>query len=113
MSEPSFQEILLQDPLSRVTRQERTRLLLSSFVAVVIAKAGIIPTKIESIGVEFSSSNRASIVVLAGVVVAYFLLAFLIYGLFDIWLAIVRGGQANVKDIARMREKEPDIPMAE
>jgi hypothetical protein len=110
MLEPEFVEILLQDPLSKVARQERTRLLVSSFVALVIAKAGIIPTKIEALGVEFSSSNRTAIMVLAGVVVAYFLLTFVIYGLFDISLVIFRGGRANVRAIARSQKQHPDGP---
>jgi len=102
-------DVLLRDPLAENTRRERTRLLLSSVGALVVAKAGIIPTKIESLGVTFTASNQRAIVVLFGVVVAYFLLAFLIYGLFDIMLAIEMGGRANLSEKAAMK-KYPDVP---
>jgi hypothetical protein len=103
---PSNIELLLRDPLDEVTRRERTHLLLSSLVAVVVSKAGILPTKIESLGIEFTSSNRHAIIVLLGVVVGYFLLAFIVYGFFDIYFVFSSRREANAEELSKLVEEE-------
>jgi hypothetical protein len=113
MGDPTFDDVirtdqlLLQDPLSKVSRQERTRLLVSSVCGLIVAKAGILPNKIESLGIEFSTSNRKAMIIILGFVVLYFLLAFVIYGFFDILLAFVAAGYANVREIGRLESKFP------
>lgn len=109
MSEVRFVQILLQDPLSRTSRQERSRLLLASLSALVVAKAGIIPTKIAALGLEFTPSNRKAMIVLIGIVVLYFLIAFATYAFFDIILAISTGGEANTREIAESKQRYPNI----
>jgi hypothetical protein len=101
------ERLLLQDPLSKVSRQERTRLLLSSMCGLVVAKAGIIPNKVESLGIEFTSSNRKAMAVLLAVVVLYFLLAFVIYSFFDILLAFLGAGAANTQYVSEFKKKYP------
>jgi hypothetical protein len=105
---PSNLELLLRDPLAEVTRRERTHLLLSSLVAVVVSKAGILPTKIESLGIEFTSSNRHAIIVLIGVVVGYFLLAFIIYGFLDIYFVFSSAKEADVDELSKQVQLERD-----
>lgn len=113
MDEPTFDELfrpdqlLLQDPLSKVSRQERTRLLLSSVCGLVVAKVGILPTKIESLGIEFTTSNRKAMIGLLSVVVLYFLLAFVVYGFFDIFLAFVASGLAHVHQLSKLETRFP------
>ena len=74
----------LRDPLSDVTRKERRSLLGASLVAAVVAKTGLVPTKIESLGIDFSTSDQALLLKSGAVVVAYFLTAFTVYGAIDL-----------------------------
>jgi hypothetical protein len=110
MPQMTVEELLLRDPLSDVTRQERSRLLLSTLVSLTVSKAGILPTRISTLGVEFSPTNRQAMLVLLAVVVGYFLLAFVIYGYYDIFLAMSLAGHEMVRDIGDRRETRPEIP---
>jgi hypothetical protein len=47
MTDPN--EILLEDPLGKITRQERTRLLVSSLIGIIVAKAKVVPTEITAL----------------------------------------------------------------
>lgn len=74
---------LLGDPLKEVTRKERRALLAVSVAALTIAKAGIFPVKIESIGIEFSAANKPVLLYIILGVVVYFLVAFAVYATSD------------------------------
>lgn len=67
------------DALSPLTRKERQYLLIASGAGFVIAKAGIVPTKIADLGIEFSEANRGALLKCLAGIVAYFLVSFLIY----------------------------------
>jgi len=110
MPQMTVEELLLRNPLSKVTRQERSRLLLSALVSLAVSKGGILPKQISTLGVEFSLSNREAMLVLLAIVVGYFLLAFLIYGYYDIFLAICLAGKGMGRDIEGFRERHPEIP---
>jgi hypothetical protein len=79
----SLGEVELGDTLSETTRKERKALLGVSLAAMVIAKTGLIPSKIENLGIEFSSQDRATLLYLIVVAVVYFLTAFVIYAWSD------------------------------
>ncbi len=76
--EPPWQK-LLGDPLKEITRKERRALLGVSVVAFLVARTGVLPRKIESIGVEFLSDNRPTVLLTLAAVVAYFLVVFAVY----------------------------------
>jgi hypothetical protein len=58
--------------------------LAASAIGIVIVKAGLIPTKISALGVDFSQADQRTLLwVLLGVV-AYFLVMFVVYALSDI-----------------------------
>lgn len=76
-------DILLQDPLREVTRKERRNLLGVSAIAITMAHAGIVPERISVLGVEFSKVDQRSLLILISVVVLYFMLAFVFYGITD------------------------------
>lgn len=107
MDRTSLEEILLTDPLSEITRGGRTRLLLSTLVAWAIGKAKILPTKIDTLGITFTTSDRNAILALTGVVVAYFLVEFAIYAFFDILRNFIVAGHENVREISELEEKYP------
>jgi hypothetical protein len=104
MPNQSTLEILLSDPLGKVARQERNRLLVTSLIGLAVAKAHILPTKISSLGIDFSGANQRAFVVLLALAVLYFLLAFAIYGLMDVFLSLA---------IARKAQREAYIRAAE
>lgn len=83
MTNNSERDLLLHDPLSEVTRKERRMLLGVSIVGVAVQKAGLVPSKISALGIEFAKSDQSAILSLLALVVLYFLTAFIVYGISD------------------------------
>ncbi len=83
MDEESWVEVFLKDPLAGTTRRMRSSLLGSCVLGVVIAKTGLVPSKIADLGIEFTADHRASLILIALFAVIYFLVAFLVYALSD------------------------------
>ncbi|MGE5693339.1 MAG: hypothetical protein ACM3YF_06120 [Candidatus Zixiibacteriota bacterium] len=83
MAGESPYELLVGDPLREVTRKERRALLGFCAIAIVVVKTGLIPNKIVALGIEFSSADQKSLLVVLALVVLYFLVAFLIYAFSD------------------------------
>lgn len=75
--------IRVQDPLTRVTRMERRNLLAASFIGVIIAKTGLVPSKVSALGIDFDHADQSALLKMFAIVVVYFLLAFLIYAASD------------------------------
>ena len=75
---------LLDDPLRDVTRKERRYLLVSATLGVFVSRAGILPTKITSLGVDFSTGDTVMLLKTLFGIITYFIVAFTIYGLSDI-----------------------------
>jgi hypothetical protein len=73
----------ISDPLSDRSRKSRTWLLVCSVIGFAVTQVGLVPTKITALGLEFSSGDRSSIVVLIFVVTLYFLVMFGLYALAD------------------------------
>ncbi len=69
----------LGDPLSNVARKQRKGLMLSSVVGIVAITTGLIPKEISTFGIRFSESDQRTIELLNLSVVAYFMIAFLLY----------------------------------
>lgn len=76
----------LTDPLSEVTRKERRNLLLASTAGVLVAKMGLIPARISVLGVEFSPPAQQAFISLMSLIVGYFILAFVFYGMADFFV---------------------------
>ena len=77
-------EIRLRDPLSAVTRTERRTLLGVSALGIVIAKSGLVPSKINALGIEFDHADQRALLKMLSAIVTYFLIAFLIYAASDL-----------------------------
>jgi hypothetical protein len=82
---------ILGDPLHEVTRKERRTLLGVSVLGFLVAKTGLIPTKISALGIEFDRTNQQTLLVAFAVVTAYFTVAFFTYALADFlaWLKAI------------------------
>jgi len=75
--------VALKDPLSEVTRRERRALLALSTLCYVIARVGLVPTKISALGIDFNHSDQKTLFrILAGILV-YLIVAFVIYASAD------------------------------
>ena len=85
------------DFLSDLTRKERRNLLAASAIGIVLAKTGLVPTRIAALGIEFSPTDRATLLKCVAGVVAYFLFAFLIYA-GDDYVAIQHAGVKRYLD---------------
>ena len=80
---PNPMEIRFREPLSEVTRKERTALLAVSAVAITVSATGLIPTKISALGIEFGHSDQASLLLVLQCIVGFFMAAFVFYAAFD------------------------------
>jgi hypothetical protein len=113
MAQKSAFEYRLQDPLSEVTRKERRALLAASTVTIVVTKTGLIPSKIEALGISFSPGDQHSLLLVLGAVVLYFLVAFITYGLSD-FLAWKLAFNVSIRDrmerdfLAKKKNKDLD-----
>ena len=83
MANETVGDVRLRDPLSDVTRKERRFLLAISVFAITIVKAGIVPTKLTALGVEFGKTDQQSLLWVLGLITLYFLIAFIIYAASD------------------------------
>jgi hypothetical protein len=73
----------LKDPLSQVTRAERRMLLGISALSIFVTSTGLIPTRVSALGVDFGQSDQRALLLVLALVVGYFLVAFIVYGLTD------------------------------
>ncbi|MDP2035824.1 MAG: hypothetical protein Q8L04_00455 [Ignavibacteria bacterium] len=109
-NQKSVSEIRVQDPLSEVTRKERRNLLISSFVGLIIVTTGLVPTKINSFGIEFSTTQRDSFFVLTSILIFYFLATFIVYASSDFvaWRISFNATRlGHLKDLEKERDPEP------
>lgn len=100
--------ILLKDALSEVTRKERLYLLGVSFIGITIEKTGLVPSRIAALGIEFEQADQNTLLLLFGLVILYFFVAFIIYGVSDVlaWLESYRAAKAIVDQPIIDRFKE-------
>ncbi|MFV0543661.1 MAG: hypothetical protein ACK5L8_08250 [Marinicella pacifica] len=87
------------NPFHEITRRTRKSLLLTTFLAFSITWAGLIPTKIEALGIELSSSDQTALHILIVIALIYFLIAFWIYSASDLmrFNIIMHAGKENIK----------------
>lgn len=77
------QDLITYDPLSDVTRKERRMLLGLCVLGIALVKVPLVPEKVSALGLDFTLANQQVFLQLYALVLGYFLLAFLIYGLTD------------------------------
>ncbi len=79
----TVKKVLLSDPLSEQTRKERRLLLIVSLLSLAMTKAGLVPQKINALGIESQLVNQHALLLLVLLIVAYFIVAFMIYAASD------------------------------
>lgn len=65
---PIVTDVPLSDPLSEVTRKERKFLLGVSMIGLFVSYSGIVPTKIAALGIELSTTDQKSFLILLALV---------------------------------------------
>lgn len=75
--------LILTDSLSEVARKERKYLLFISSLGLIVASTGLLPTEISALGVKFGAADQRSIIYCISGAIAYFIVAFAIYGYSD------------------------------
>lgn len=85
----TFFSAILRDPLSEVTRKERTYLLAVSTIGIAIVKTGLVPSQITTLGIVFEKANQNTLLFVLGLVALYFLAAFIIYATADFFAWLV------------------------
>jgi len=78
-----LERLNLSDPLSEHTRKERRFLLGVSLVTVAVAQTGLIPTKIEALGIAVEKADQKALLLLLAIMVAYLLVTFIVYAAAD------------------------------
>lgn len=98
----------LGDPLREVTRKNRRSLLGVSLIALVVSEAGLLPQKIEALGLSFDDINHAALLNIGAAVILYFLMTFTFYGLTDFLYnrIAIRTAIYNIRVAIEEREKE-------
>ncbi|WP_395745101.1 hypothetical protein [Prosthecobacter sp.] len=76
-------EIRLRDPLTEVSRKERTALLGISTIGIIVAKTGFVPSKISALGIDFSFTDQKMLYRALAGVIGYFVVAFVLYAASD------------------------------
>jgi hypothetical protein len=86
MSDSFFTEVL-NGSLSEITHKKRRNLLLASTVSIVSGTVDMVPTKLNALGIGFfPSAFQGSLLFLMATIIAYFILAFIRYGLADFFI---------------------------
>lgn len=76
-------EIALSDPLKEETRKARVYLLVVSAVGIIMVRTGLVPQEISALGISVADVKPQKLLDILAFVVAYFGLAFAIYGISD------------------------------
>ncbi len=85
----------LEDALSASTRGKRRLLLVTSTASLVIILLGVLPTKIEALGIVFESAKEKELLLLLAAVNFYALVGFLLYAWADMHLQARIQSNAN------------------
>ncbi len=83
-------EIRLSNFMTDVTFRERRTLLVVCAIGLIIAKTGLIPTKITAFGIEFSATDQQTMLAIIALIIAYFLLTFVVYAAGDFLSSEIR-----------------------
>ncbi len=83
MTNHNFEQSLLRDALSDVTRKERRSLLGISLFGITLSIGGMVPSKIPSLGIVFRLADQRTLLIIVAFIVFYFIVAFIIYAASD------------------------------
>lgn len=98
------------DPLSEEARRSRKALLAWCLVAAAITLGGLFPSEITTFGLKVTTNDRVALLVLIAIVVGYFLLTFLVYGMSDFMAWYLRHRSTEwEEDVANYEEYKKEL----
>jgi len=102
-----FQEHIsrVSDPLGEHTRSLRKYLILSCFIAIAVVKVGLFPSKITSLGIDFTISNQQSLHLLFKMAIWYFLVSFIVVGWSDLTTWKLKMWSASWNEMVEVSER--------
>jgi len=109
MRNTKLEYIRLRDPLSKVTRSERRTLLGASAIGIVMKAAGLVPTRISALGIEFSQTDQRALLRAFAAIISYFLIAFLVYAASDFLAWRMSSQEAWMEQSARRRSSKGNL----
>src|SRR5439155_3641993 len=95
-------------PLSDVARKERRSLLGVGVIAILVGKTGLVPAKIENLGVTFTAPEREALLWVLMTIVVYYALAFAFYATSD-FLTYRHAVHLGRQEIRRQRLADANI----
>ncbi|MCX6953041.1 MAG: hypothetical protein NTV51_12880 [Verrucomicrobia bacterium] len=99
-------DIALGDPLTEITRKERRNLIGLSAVGLFVAWAGLVPSKISALGIEFNKTEQEYFKIGISFGVLYFTAAFGLYAWSDFLVWRLRQIRSVNAQAAASAEKE-------
>ena len=103
-SPKTLSQLVLDDPLTELARTSRQRLLLAAVMCLLISAGGLIPTKIDALGVEFPPPRQTQLVLALLFTLAYFLAEFWVYA----WTDFQRWQNAIFNAVLAERQRRAD-----
>lgn len=102
-------ESYVKDHLSDETRRARKSLIVFSLAAIIIVMTGLVPEKIESMGIVFSKTDQNRMLLLLGLAIIYLSVSFSIYAFADfiiLEVAIIKNFKQELKEKYEEAQRE-------
>lgn len=99
----------LRNPLNETTRKARRNLLAASVVGIVISKVGLVPSKISAFGIDFTTENHESLILLLVFAIAYFTLTFVVYLLSELMALQLAFWSVELKNLKKKIIEDSNI----
>lgn len=103
--EPSdYIRSFITSPLSVRTTKTRANLLISGSTGVVVAHTGLVPSKIDGLGISFNESQQYAFAVILIVIICYFLIEYSLASFTEYYAAYLKR-----KDHVETQLSDPDF----
>lgn len=91
--------------LSEDARKERRNLLGISAISIAMTHAKLVPQEVTALGIKFAESDQKRLLLVVAFVVAYFLVAFVIYAVADFSIWRIKFSSINTGDVNAVRSR--------
>lgn len=83
MTDDSAAGVHFDHPLREYTRIQRRWLLLTSLLGLLVARGGVLPTRVGAFGLEFAAPEQRWLIGTCGLLILYFLFGFCVHAFMD------------------------------
>jgi hypothetical protein len=75
---------ILKEPFTETTRKVRNHLMVAGLISILVADVGLIPSKIDTLGIEFTGVEQANLLKLLLAIMIYYVVSFSIYSISEL-----------------------------